>query len=214
MRNLIYTILLIISVQFLMPVAISSQTCSCAGNPSFDPSGLSFENGKKWNLEFNYKFHSISDLVRSDKEIVNDVDRKRSTSSFFLKAGYSISSRFSLSTIVSFQIQERKIGSDNSSFNRLSGIGDSVIALSYTALKGSISNPLKLIVGSGIKIPTGRSDVQLTGLASEDMQPGSGSLDFILWGKMAYNNMIFRNSNMFFFSSFRKNGENSREYIF
>ncbi|MCK4890928.1 MAG: hypothetical protein KAS97_13415 [Candidatus Aminicenantes bacterium] len=214
MNNLMYTILLSIITLIVSPVFLSSQTCSCAGNPSFDPSGLSFDNENKWNLEFSYTFHSISDLVSKDHEIINDVNRRRTVKSFFLKTGYSISSRFSVSTILSFIRQERRIGSSNNSFDRLNGIGDSLIAISYYALKDSLSNPVRISVGSGIKVPTGGSRLLLTGLASEDMQPGTGSWDLIFWGKISYRNMLFRNSDLFLFSSFRKNGENSRKYIF
>ncbi|MCK5221225.1 MAG: hypothetical protein KAR14_06560 [Candidatus Aminicenantes bacterium] len=214
MNRLMYTILLSIITLIVFPVFLSSQTCSCAGNPSFDPSGLSFDNENKWNLEFSYTLHSINDLVSKDQEIVNDVNRRRTVKSFFLKTGYSISSRFSISTILSFIRQERRIGSNNNSFDRLNGIGDSMVAFSYSALKYSLSNPVKISVGSGIKIPTGSSQVLLTGLASEDMQPGTGSWDLIFWGKISYRNMLFRNSDLFLFGSFRKNGENSREYSF
>jgi len=198
----------------MFPMIISSQTCSCAGNPSFDPSGLSFDNENKWNLELSYTLHSINDLVSKDQEIINDVNRRRTVKSFFLKTGYSISSRFSVSTILSFIRQERIVGSHNNSFDRINGIGDSMVAFSYSTLKDSLSNPVKISVGSGIKIPTGSSQVLLTGLASEDMQPGTGSWDFIFWGKISYRNMLFRNSDLFFFSSFRTNGENSRKYSF
>ncbi len=196
------------------PVFLSSQTCSCAGNPSFDPSGLSFDNENKWNLEFSYTFHLVNDLVRKDQEIINDVKRKRTVKSIFLKTGYSVSSRFSISTILSFIRQERRIGSNDNSLNILNGIGDSMVAFSYSAIKDSLNNPVKISVGSGMKIPTGGSQVLLTGLASEDMQPGTGSWDFIFWGKISYRDMLFRNSDLYLFSSFRKNGKNSRKYSF
>lgn len=214
MNNPMYTILPFIITMIVFPVLLTPQTCSCAGNPSFDPSGLSFDNKNKWNLEFSYTLHSINDLVRKDQEIINDVNRRRTAESFFLKTGYSISSRFSVSTILSFIRQERRIGSNDNSFDSLNGIGDSLVALSYYALKDSLSNPVRLSVGSGVKVPTGRSRVLLTGLASEDMQPGTGSWDFIFWGKISYRNLLLRNSDIFLFGSFRKNGENSRKYSF
>ena len=65
--------------------------------------------------------------------------------------------------------QERIAGSYNNTLDRIVGIGDSVIALNYTATNESFNNPVKVSVGSGLKIPTGRTDVFLTGLASEDI---------------------------------------------
>lgn len=55
-----------------------AQTCSCAGNPSFNPMDQSLTAGKHWYFELSYRYHLINDLVRGSEVIENNINRKRS----------------------------------------------------------------------------------------------------------------------------------------
>jgi hypothetical protein len=87
-----------------------------------------------------------------------------------------------------------------------------MLSIQYTPLHYVDGKKTEIAVGGGVKTPTGRSNVVLTGVAAEDMQPGTGSWDFVVWGYAA--RQISRGLELFTGASFRFNGANDRDYKF
>ena len=219
MKNIMYkkinmfSIAAAILMLSLLPKPLPAQTCSCAGAPVFNPLKYStMQKEKKWRFELSYKFHAINDLVEGSDSVVDDTDRKRTAQSIFFETRYALSQRLSVSALLNFTGHIREVGISGSGSVTTSGIGDSMLALQYTPLHQSDKKGVEFTIGGGVKAPTGRSNVTLTGVAAEDMQPGTGSWDTVGWAFGSKD--LYKGLKLFGGASFRINGKNSRDYQF
>jgi hypothetical protein len=209
------TVLMVMTVLIGVGTYLEAQTCSCAGAPIFNPleySASTIEKGKHWHFELTYKYHSINDLVEGSEKIIDDTDRTRTAQSVFFETRYALSSRITLIGLLNFTGHNRDVGISSASAVSTQGIGDSMLSIQYTPLHYVDGKNTEIAVGGGVKAPTGKSNVVLTGIAAEDMQPGTGSWDFVVWGYAA--RQISRSLELFTGASFRFNGANDRDYKF
>lgn len=204
-------------VAFCSGLPLSGQTCSCAGAPVFNPleySSTTLDNNKQWHFELTFKYHVINDLVEGTQTIVDDTDRSRTAQSLFLETRYALSKRISLAVLLNITGHDREVGISNSSGTNTSGLGDSMFSVQYTPLHYSDGNSTQISIGGGVKAPTGKNDVQFTGIAAEDMQPGTGSWDAMVWGFISRRLNGVKGLELFAGASFRFNGTNNRDYRF
>ncbi|MCP5108188.1 MAG: hypothetical protein GY950_32680 [bacterium] len=194
---------------------LDAQTCSCAGAPVFNPLDYARTGkDKKWRFELTYKYHAINDLVEGSKKKFNDVDRRRISQTVFLETRYSFSPRLAVIANINFTGHQREVSFSSSSAVNTGGLGDSMLSLQYSPLLFSTESASELAIGGGVKFPTGRSNVKTIGIASEDMQPGTGSWDVVGWVYFSRKISLVKGMELFSGVSYRANGANKREYSF
>lgn len=198
----------------LIPNLIFTQTCSCAGNTSFNPLDISVGSGNRWHIEISYKFHSIDQLVRGSNIIKNDINRKRYVRSLLTEVRFALTEKIILSSIFSFAEQFRQVGSTPENAESVTGAGDSMFFIQFSPSGNDKSNSFKVFAGGGIKVPTGRSDAIISVLAPEDMQPGTGSWDGVGWARFSFKPSPESKLELFGGLTYRINGTNDRSYSF
>jgi hypothetical protein len=212
LKTVVITLLLIFSQ---LPFLLNAQTCSCAGAPIFNPLDYSStQNQHRWHFQLTYKYHSISDLVEGKTKINDDTDRSRTAQSIFFETRLALTSRLSVMALMNFTGHSREVGISDSGADTTSGIGDSMLSVQYSPIVFNDEKGVELAIGGGIKAPTGRDDVTLTGVAAEDMQPGTGSWDTIVWSQGSIRLKFIRGLELFGGASYRINGSNDRDYGF
>ncbi len=191
-----------------------AQTCSCAAASLFDPIEYSTLKDRKWRFELSFKYHALNDLVEGTEKVVDDTDRSRTSQFLMLDVRYSLSRYITLRTILSFARQYRDVGISNAAPVSTNGLGDSMLSIQYSPLHYSQTNRTEVALGGGMKLPVGHNDAKIIGIASEDMQPGSGSWDTLVWGYASHLFPVGTGFEVFGGISARLNGTNSRDYSF
>jgi len=121
--------------------------------------------------------------------------------------------KFSISVLFTYIDQQRNITNylDETNTVTASGVGDAVLLLKYNIIPLEIVKELELSFGAGTKLPLGNSDLTFNGvLLPADMQPGSGSWDFILWSYFSKGRLFNLPLNLVVNLSYRLNGTNER----
>lgn len=160
---------------------VFSQTCCSGGVPVSSNLGLPSAEGKTLQLNLSYDLNNLNTL-KTEREIINDQSRKRTTQSVLLELGYSLTDKLSIDAFFSYVRQERLINDDD--LTSTNGIGDMVFLLKYQ-LMNEKENGSNLFLGVGSKIPVGASDLKNNNdiTLNADLQPGSGAFDWIGWGQ-------------------------------
>lgn len=187
MRIFLY-VLCVIMANFLQ-----GQTCCSGGVPLSNNLGLANEGAKILQIGINYDYNGLNTLFTgSDK--LDDDSRKRLTHSFLWNTAYNFSERWSAEILLSWVNQSREITQfGQTNITETSGLGDVVLLGKYT-IPELFTPSQSLSIGTGVKLPVGRSDlktadgIQLTA----DLQPGSGAWDLI--GYLTYTTTGFRPS--------------------
>lgn len=215
MRNrlLISVLFLLVNLFFVIP-ELSAQTCSCAATPLFNPLDFSTLNNRKWHFELSFKYHAMNDLVEGAKKVEDDTERRRTAQFMLFDARYALRSNLTIRAVFSVARQYREIGISQAGPVSTRGIGDGMLILQYSPFPYSETNKTEVSLGAGVKIPLGENNAQVEVRASEDMQPGTGSWDFLGWGFVSRQIPLWRWSELFIGLSARVNGEDSRGYSF
>ncbi len=154
------------------------QSCCTGGIPftgqvSTDPIATG-----RFQFDFKYDRNIINDLIIEKNELDNETNF-RMTNSLFLQIGYGVGEKLSIAALISYVFLEEEIltSSPVIRFNS-HGIGDMLLLGSYKILN---RNQASLALGTGIKIPTGKTNK--TGINDfilpPTLQPGTGSIDFL-----------------------------------
>jgi hypothetical protein len=204
---------------FLIFVSISnlyldSQTCSCAATALFDPVEYSTLKNRKWRFELTYKYHALNDLVEGTKKVVDDTRRRRTAQSVLLDIRYALFRSLTLRTVISLASQGREVGISEAAAVNAQGLGDGLLTIQYSPIHYSQASRTEIALGGGVKVPIGKSDARIIGIASEDMQPGTGSWDGVIWGYASQIVPLLKGLEVFAGVSARFNGSNTRDYSF
>ena len=177
--SILITVLILVS-----PIVLKAQTCCSGGVPLGGSLGLGAAENKSLQFLVTYDYNALNTLM-DISERLDDQTRSRTTQSTILEMNYGLYNRFSITGVLPFVRQARTIQGfeDREEFTAVQGIGDVVLLAKFRMLKPDINSTIDWIVGAGPKIPTARTDfTNNQGLTlAADMQPGSGSLDGILW---------------------------------
>jgi len=161
---------------------VLSQACCSGGVPLSGNMGFASSGAGSLQMELSYDLNYLS-LLKSGSERILEDPRKRLTQSMLYKAGYSISDYLAVDALFSYVFQSRKIQfQETTSIAETNGVGDALVMFKLV-LSGLFSQAIDLQIGAGPKIPLGKSDVtDERGITyNADMQPGSGSWDFLTW---------------------------------
>lgn len=195
-----------------VPVEIFSQACCSAGTPMLGSLETSTTIKNNLQLSLTYDYNTLQSVFEGSTQI-EDESRERVTNSALLETTYGLTDELTLTGLFSFINQRRIITTQSGSENLLSssGFGDALLLIKYELISQTILNQRQLAVGLGPKIPTGASDVTQNGiLLPADMQPGSGSWDFVFWSYYSEGYMPDLPLNIFVTASYKLNTSNQR----
>jgi hypothetical protein len=189
-----------------------SQACCSAGTPMLGSleTSTTIRNNLQLNLTYNY---NTLQSVFEGSENINDNNRERITNSLLLETNYGLTDNLTITGLFSFINQRRIVSSSIGSENILSssGIGDMLVLFKYAIISQTFIYQRQLAIGFGPKFPTGASDVTQNGiLLPADMQPGSGSWDYVFWSYYSEGFMPDVPLNIFFSASYKLNTSNDR----
>ncbi|NOX65005.1 MAG: hypothetical protein GXO85_04205 [Chlorobi bacterium] len=191
---------------------IYSQACCTAGSPLL--SSLETSATQKGNLLFGISYvYNLLDDVYEETFYLNDQTRNRISKSVLLQVDYGITDKISISGLFTYINQQRNISAYQGFTNTVttSGIGDAVLLAKYNVIPLTMIKEQEFSVGGGTKIPLGKSDLTSNGvLLPADMQPGTGSWDFILWSYFSQGRLFDLPLNLVVNLSYRMNGTNKR----
>ncbi len=192
---------------------LQAQACCSAGTPLLSSLDIGATQGKTWQFSLTYDYNFLDDVLSGSEEIGGH--RRRVSQSFLLETSYGINHRWALTAILSFIRQQRRLNTQNSAGSRQElttrGPGDAVVLLKYNVKPLNILSQRQIAVGLGMKMPTGKSDLEWNGvLLPADMQPGTGAWDGILWGYFYQGFLPVSRINLFANASYRFTGKNNR----
>ena len=158
-----------------------SQTCCSGGVPVSGNLGMPSAQKKTLQLNLSYDLNNLSTL-KTEREVIDDDSRKRTTQSMLLELGYSFTNRISVDAFLSYVRQERLINGND--LTATSGVGDVVLLFKYKIFDAQ-EKGFSLLLGTGAKLPIGASDLRNNNgiTLNADLQPGSGAFDWIGWGQ-------------------------------
>ncbi len=188
------------------------QACCSAGTPMLGSLETSTTSRNNLQLNLTYDYNTLQSVFEGSTQIDDDT-RERVTNSVLFETTYGLTDKFTLTGLFSFINQRRIITTPSGSENLLfsSGFGDALLLLKYELISQTILNQRQLAIGLGPKIPTGASDVTQNGiLLPADMQPGSGSWDFVFWSYYSEGYMPDLPLNIFISASYKLNTSNNR----
>lgn len=197
---------------FMFTTEVVSQACCSAGAPILGSLETSTAGKNNLQLSLSYDFNNLQTVLEGSQKIDDDT-RQRLSNSLLLETTYGIFDRFSVTGLITYINQQRIINSSIGEENSLSssGFGDALLLIKYEVISQTIVDQTQLAFGAGPKIPTGASDVTQNGiLLPADMQPGSGSWDFVLWGYFSDGYMPDLPLNIYAIVSYKINSSNDR----
>ena len=175
MRYLFFVLLFVLSLN-----PSYSQTCCSGGIPISSNIGFTNEDAGIFHLAIASDFNNLNSLfVGSDK--LDNNNRRRNTNAFFFRLGYDVTPRLSFEVVLPYIIQKRAINLNNGGIDedQTSGTGDILLLAGYQLYSTETS---QIGINAGVKFANGSfSETNSSGqLLINDLQPGSGSTDFIL----------------------------------
>jgi len=191
---------------------VFGQACCTAGTPllsSLETSGTPFQS-----LQFglSYRYNSIASIFINDSQLDDD-SRERISKSLILQVDYGIWRDVSITALFSYILQERIILSPLGTENLLDtkGVCDALLLMKYNIIPLNILDEMEFSIGGGIKIPFGESQLTSNGvLIPADMQPGSGSWDYLGWLYFSKGRLLELPLSFVSNLSYRINGTNNR----
>ncbi len=195
------------------PVVSFAQTCCSGGVPLGGSLGLGAAESKSLQVLVTYDYNALNTLMDVSQQL-DDQSRTRTTQSTILEMNYGLNNRFSFTGVLPFVRQARTIQGfeGREEFTAVQGVGDVVLLAKFRMLKPGLNPTYDWIIGAGPKIPTARTDfTNNQGLTlAADMQPGSGSLDGILWSNFM-KSRLFNQPNLGLVSviTYRYSGANN-----
>lgn len=203
--------ILIILILVLTP-KLFGQACCTAGTPLLSSLETASTPNNFLQFGLSYRYNSITSLYENDI-FLNDNGRERIAKSVILQIDYGLSEKFSITTLFSYVMQKRKITTLVNSENLLEtkGFGDGLFLLKYNIIPLTIVDELEFSVGTGIKIPFGNSQLKHNDfLIPADMQPGTGTWDFLAWIYFSKGHLFEFPLSFVFNLSYKSNGKNNR----
>ncbi len=200
------------AVMMVFPVYLFPQACCSGGVPLGGSLGLGSAESRSIQFLLTYDYNLLNDLM-DGTELLQDDTRSRTTHAAMLEVNYGLSSRFSLAALVPFIQQERNIKGfeQGREFTSTRGLGDVVLLLKYRMLNPATTPGTEWVLGAGPKLPTAHTrHTNNNGLLlPADMQPGSGSLDGILWSFFQHDQIFYPALSFISVATYRYSGANN-----
>jgi hypothetical protein len=196
------------------PQKAVAQACCSGGVPLSGILGIGLGSSeyKSLQLMLTYDYNKLSTLM-TGTQVLEDQIRQRTTQSTILEINYGLSKRLTITGILPYIKQSRTITSfDGNKINTsTNGLGDALFLLKYSMLNPQKFTDWSILSGGGIKLPSGRTDYKSNDgfILVADMQPGSGSVDGILWFYIQKNKFLLPNLSLLSVTTYRISGVNN-----
>ncbi len=182
-----------------------AQTCSCAGAPLTNSLGIGTIAQSPWEIQLRYDAHRIQHLV-TDTEVLEVGVNQRHTQAVLAQVTKSFGERWQVTGVFSWV--EQRFSTRNTI--KASGLGDLILLGQYRLLGGSEALQA-LYVGVGVKVPTGKTDLEYDGLLlNPDLQPGTGAWDGVFSLLYTKSGLWHHNSNLQLSATYRITSEAQR----
>lgn len=191
-----------------------SQACCSGGVPLSGVLGIGLgaSEYKSLQIMLSYDYNNLNTLI-DGTQVLEDQVRQRTTNSAILEVNYGLSKRFTITGILPYIKQGRSITSfDGSSYKTSTqGIGDALFLLKYRLFDPAKVTDFDLVIGGGIKLPSGKTNYTNNDgfILVADMQPGSGSIDEIFWIYFQKHKFIIPNLSLVSVTTYRISGKNN-----
>ncbi len=179
-------LLFILSIYFVILIPKGqTQSCCSGGVPVSSNIGFQSTEAHIFQLNISADFNFLKTL-KSEGQKLDDDQRLRTTQSYIIRGGYSFNNSLTFEMLFPLIRQTRRIttlGGTNIQENTF-GVGDPLALLIYNFLYKDVV----FRIGAGPQFPLGDYDQKNSqGLTLlEDLQPGSGAWDVILFGSLEY----------------------------
>ncbi len=188
-------------------IKAGAQSCCSGGVPVSSNIGFAADSPKVLQLSISADLNYLSSLYDGSMTL-DDQLRQRRTQSFLFRGNYAVSSRLSIEWFLPLIRQTRSITLNNGGrdFESTFGLGDPISILNYNITL----SPVQWTIGGGIKYPIGSfSERNNAGLfLVEDLQPGSGSLDILLFSALQSTLTSRPSTSLFLRAIYKRNGAN------
>lgn len=166
------------------------QACCSGGVPISNMIGVRPADMHQLTIRGTYDGNYLNTFFTgSDRLSDNNVSRYSQT--VFIQGIYGITERLSVNVLMNRVHHKRTVTSAYSDglSTKVSGFGDAILLGQYKLLN---FNEASLYLTGGVKIPTGKSEVKDENgiLMAADLQPGTGSWDFIAGAGYVKNHFI------------------------
>jgi len=203
---------IILILILLLESNLFGQACCTAGTPllsSLETSSTPFQN---LQIGLSYRYNSIASIYINDSQL-DENSRERLSQTLIFQIDYGIWRNVSITALFSYVQHERIVLSPLGGENLLDtkGIGDALLLVKYNVIPLNILDEMEFSVGGGVKVPFGESQLTSNGLLiPADMQPGSGSWDFLGWLYFSKGRLFDLPLTVVSNLSYRINGTNNR----
>lgn len=174
MKKILAILLFSLSIHWL-----HAQACCSGGSPISSNIRLNQIDTSNISIGFTYEYNFLKDLVNGTQKL-EDSNRSRVNHAYFTNLRVNVNPKLNVSVLLPFLTQIENVFSQNEiTFSRsVSGISDVVFLFQQELYK---KKNTQIYGGLGIKLPTGTNTrLRENGvLLAADLQPGTGSWDFI-----------------------------------
>ena len=187
-----------------------SQACCSSGTPLSAQIGMEFLDSKNAVFSLAYDLNNLHDLFSGSEKLESD-ERVRLSNNILFRVQYAFTNRLSLGFSLPYVIRSENITESLANYSSLesSGLGDVLFQLNYAIKRSGMTN---ILLSSALKIPSGSNEEvnEFNFVLPSDMQPGTGSWDFIIAGLTEVNSILGGHINFNLSLSARFNGEGTR----
>ena len=164
-------ILILIAILFTLQITYACDICGCSSGNYFIGPYPHFQNKL---MGFRYTYRKFYSKVADEPEFSHDLYQTME-----VWGGTTLGSRWQIMAFIPYNINHQL--SDDEAHNK-QGFGDITLLASYQLFpfSGNV-NKHQIWLAGGLKLPTGHFNPELghDAIPSANMQPGTGSLDFI-----------------------------------
>lgn len=178
-------IFIILFICFLLSQSkfVFAQGCCSVFIPTLSTTETSVINSGLLRSSLSYLYTNTSSFYFGKNKTTDILSRKASLNNISLNLDIGLPHNFNLAFFLPFNSLYRKStfnGNDIEYSNK--GIGDVSLFIKHSPFNNVFTSPIELIFAGGIKFPTGDFLTEKDGVQLPiDIQPGTGSLDFIFW---------------------------------
>ena len=202
---------LVLIVWHITALDLLAQGC-CSGGVSVGSNmGTAPSIKGQLQLVLIHDVNVLKSFMTEDEVDRNDRSRTRRVTSELLELDYGVTDWLTATIIFSYIQQYRDVNGDDF---RLQGIGDLILMVKSRVAQWNTGNS-SLALGGGLKLPTGSTEEtsRLGSVQSLDLQPGSGSLDFIFWSHIFISRLIANRFNFTSYTNLRFTGEKTNHSV-
>jgi hypothetical protein len=207
------TILLIVLFFINTSNDLIAQGCCSVSIPTLGSTESPSIGFGSMRIGLNYLYTNTSTTYKNDTKIQDPLSRKAFGHNVVIDFEFGVWENLSLFFLLPYNHYYRSttVSQNQKEVYQNNGLGDLTILLKYNVINPTFAMPYQLSLGSGLKLPTGEFQTESQGVQLPlDIQSGTGTLDFIIWGFLTANfteNLTLTQSALFKFA-----GKNTEGY--